>query len=144
LCFLLQSLIPPCWAVLLAQVTWGAFWTFTSGALAAWLSDEAGENRANAGFLAGSQFDQAGAMFGTLYTTWVNQHLDSRVRATVLSMSSRMDAVGQMTGGPLLGIIGSVISIQAVLISSSLSLSPVIGLRDRGSEQETQIREQRD
>ena len=39
-----------------------------------------------------------------LYTTWVNQRLEPPVRATVLSMSSQVDAVGQIGTGPALGM----------------------------------------
>jgi DHA3 family tetracycline resistance protein-like MFS transporter len=322
--FLLQALIPHFWAVLLAQLLWGAGWTFTSGALAAWLSDETGEENANQSFLKGAQFDQAGAvlgalgamalgslqvnlpmiiasigflifgflcsflmpeenfhpvrpearqswkamwstfqgglsavrarpvlktilwvgvlfgfyseafdrlwvahlmtdigfptwidlspvawigiinlsgmlltaaalailrkrvdtsrgasiaqamqfltgllvvclggfalsgsawlaipllwlirmtreMNGTLYITWVNQRLEAKVRATVLSMSSQVDAVGQITGGPLLGALGSAISIQAALLASSLTLSPVLVLLNKGKRLEREI-----
>ena len=45
-----------------------------------------------------------------LYTTWVNQRLDSQVRATVISMSSQVDALGQIIGGPIVGAIGTAIS----------------------------------
>ncbi len=65
---------------------------------------------------------------GTLYFVWVNQRLDSSVRATVLSMSSQVDALGQMTGGPILGAIGSAFSIRAALAASSIILSPVVPL----------------
>lgn len=63
-----------------------------------------------------------------LYTGWVNQRLDSRVRATVLSMSSQVDAIGQIAGGPLVGVIGNVFSVRAALLASSFILSPVIAL----------------
>jgi len=75
-------------------------------------------------------------MNGTLYTAWVNQRLEAKVRATVLSMSSQVDAVGQIAGGPLLGAIGSAISIQAALLASSLTLAPVLGLIGFGGKQE--------
>jgi DHA3 family tetracycline resistance protein-like MFS transporter len=63
-----------------------------------------------------------------LYTAWVNQRLDSRVRATVISMSGQVDAIGQIAGGPPVGLIGSLISVQAALLTSSLILTPVLGL----------------
>jgi DHA3 family tetracycline resistance protein-like MFS transporter len=66
-----------------------------------------------------------------LYTAWVNQRLDSRVRATVLSMSSQVDAIGQVAGGPVVGVIGSRLSVQAALITSALTLSPVLLLYPR-------------
>jgi DHA3 family tetracycline resistance protein-like MFS transporter len=66
-----------------------------------------------------------------LYTAWVNQRLDSRVRATVLSMSGQVDAIGQVAGGPVVGVIGSQLSVQAALIASALTLSPVLLLYPR-------------
>jgi DHA3 family tetracycline resistance protein-like MFS transporter len=317
--FLLQALVPDFRAILLAQLLWGAGWTFTSGALAAWLSDEIGEEKANRSFLKGAQFEQIGAVLGalsamllgslrvtlpmvisgalfivfgvvlmlampesqfqpvkpgarhtwkamlstfrgglaavshrpvlktilwigvlfgfyseafdrlwvahlmndiglpadlspvawigainisgmlltaaalgilrrqvdtsrgksiagamlqltsilvgclvffafapglgwsilalwliritrelnnTLYITWVNQRLEAKVRATVLSMSSQVDAIGQIAGGPLLGVVGSTLSIRAALLASGFSLSPVLVLMGRGLKQE--------
>ena len=63
-----------------------------------------------------------------LYTTWVNQRLDPQVRATVLSMSSQVDAIGQITSGPVLGVIGSKISVRAAITASGLLLAPILGL----------------
>jgi DHA3 family tetracycline resistance protein-like MFS transporter len=37
---------------------------------------------------------------GPLRTTWINQKLDSSVRATIHSMFGQVDAVGQITSGP--------------------------------------------
>lgn len=63
-----------------------------------------------------------------LYTAWVNQYVESRVRATVLSMSSQVDAIGQMIAGPVMGLVGSLVSVQAAIISSGVLLAPVLGL----------------
>jgi DHA3 family tetracycline resistance protein-like MFS transporter len=62
---------------------------------------------------------------------WVNQHIDSRVRATVLSMTGQADALGQIVGGPIVGAIGTVFSLRAALAVSSLVLSPVVALYTR-------------
>ena len=70
-------------------------------------------------------------VIGPLYTAWVNQRLDSRVRATVLSMSSQVDAIGQVAGGPAVGLIGNWFSVQAALVTSALMLSPVLPLYRR-------------
>ncbi len=61
-----------------------------------------------------------------LYTAWVNRRLDSRVRATVISMSSQVDALGQIAGGPALGVIARQFTIQAGLLGSTILLSPVL------------------
>jgi len=63
-----------------------------------------------------------------LYTAWVNQRLDPQVRATVISMSSQVDAFGQIIGGPLVGVIGTAISLRAALLSSTAILTPVLAL----------------
>jgi DHA3 family tetracycline resistance protein-like MFS transporter len=61
-----------------------------------------------------------------IYEAWVNQGLDSQVRATVLSMSSQVDAIGQIAGGPVVGWIGNLFSVRAALLASSLVFSPAL------------------
>ncbi len=61
-----------------------------------------------------------------VYTTWVNHHLPANVRATVLSFSSQMDAVGQTLGGPIVGVVAKQVSITAGLLTSSAMLAPVL------------------
>jgi DHA3 family tetracycline resistance protein-like MFS transporter len=66
---------------------------------------------------------------GPLYDTWLNQRIDdSSVRATVFSVSGQADAIGQVAGGPMVGMIGKVVSIRAALLSSALLLSPALPL----------------
>jgi DHA3 family tetracycline resistance protein-like MFS transporter len=72
-----------------------------------------------------------------LYTAWVNQSLDSQVRATVLSMSSQMDAIGQIAGGPVIGLIGNYFSVQTAIVVSSLTLTPILPLFRRTIWRET-------
>jgi DHA3 family tetracycline resistance protein-like MFS transporter len=69
-------------------------------------------------------------LLGPLQTTWINQHVDSSVRATIISMSGQVDAIGQLAGGPPVGWIGNT-SIRAALVASSLILSPVLLLYAR-------------
>ncbi len=66
--------------------------------------------------------------FSPLHTAWVNQRLDSQVRATVISMSSQADALGQMIGGPPVGLIGNLVSLRAALAASAIILSPALAL----------------
>ncbi len=63
-----------------------------------------------------------------LYNTWINQRLDSSVRATVISMSGQVNAVGQIVGGPGVGWIGNAVSIPAALLTSAGILAPVLAL----------------
>ena len=63
-----------------------------------------------------------------LYTAWVNHRLDPSTRATVISMSSQVDALGQIAGGPLVGLIARQVSLQAGLLASAVLLSPILVL----------------
>jgi DHA3 family tetracycline resistance protein-like MFS transporter len=75
-------------------------------------------------------FAIARSLIGPLFATWSNQHIDSQVRATVLSMQSQTDAIGQIVGGPPIGAIG-LLSLRAAFIASGLILSPALLLLHR-------------
>ena len=64
--FLVEGTFPVFGMILLTQILWGVGYTFTSGAIQAWLSDEIGEEGANRAFLRGNQYDLAGALLGML------------------------------------------------------------------------------
>ncbi len=226
--------------ILAAQAIWGIGYTFTSGAEAAWLADEVGEERAAGLYLRGAQFSHMGSFLGiglavaltsiklnlpllaggigfvslaialiatmpetgfsptprgnhttwaTLGTTfsegvqtvrrrpgigiifiiagifgaassdfalaagaywgvvllrrlnaplsvaWLNQGLDPRSRATMLSMQSQSDAFGQVVGGPVLGAIASLTSVRLALVIAGLVLSPALWLYRRAGRQ---------
>lgn len=61
-----------------------------------------------------------------VYGAWLNQNLDSRVRATVLSMSSQADALGQFSVGPVLGALGTAFGLRTALTAAGLVLSPAL------------------
>jgi DHA3 family tetracycline resistance protein-like MFS transporter len=82
--------------------------------------------------------DVAREVIGPIYTAWVNQRLDSKVRATVISMSGQVDAIGQIAGGPVIGLIGNWLSVRAALVASGLILSPVLVLYRRAMRQEVE------
>jgi DHA3 family tetracycline resistance protein-like MFS transporter len=63
---------------------------------------------------------------GPVFTTWINPHIDSNVRATVFSMAGQVDAIGQIAGGPGVGYIGNEWSIRAALVAGGILLSPVL------------------
>ncbi len=65
---------------------------------------------------------------GPLSLSWVNRGIDSSVRATVLSMRSQMDSLGQLLGGPVIGLVASAISIRAGIGTAALALTPVLVL----------------
>jgi len=61
-----------------------------------------------------------------LQTAWVNQKLDSKVRATVHSMFGQVDAIGQVLGGPIVAVIAAASSAVASLAASGLLLTPAL------------------
>ncbi|WNS46609.1 MFS transporter [Paenibacillus sp. MMS20-IR301] len=63
-----------------------------------------------------------------VYTTWLNAKLPGKNRATLLSMISQSDALGQSAGGPVVGYIGSRVSVRASLLTAGVLLLPVIAL----------------
>lgn len=63
--------------------------------------------------------------------TWVNLNTESNVRATVMSMEEQVFSLGEMVGGPLIGAIGSTISLPAALVTTGLVRVPVAVLFGR-------------
>ncbi len=76
-----------------------------------------------------------------LYTSWVNQNLESETRATVLSISGQVDAIGQIAGGPGVGLIAKLVSIVAAISTSGLLLSPALFLIKRANSQSKEKKE---
>jgi DHA3 family tetracycline resistance protein-like MFS transporter len=66
-----------------------------------------------------------------LQLAWLNQSLDSGVRATVISLSSQVDALGQITGGPALGALGTATSPRVAIVAAGFVLAPVLALFGR-------------
>lgn len=62
---------------------------------------------------------------GPLHSAWINQIIPSPVRATVLSIGGQLDSLGQIAGGPLIGLVAARVSIPAALLISALLLLPV-------------------
>lgn len=66
-----------------------------------------------------------------LFTTWLNLNIDSKVRATVVSMSSQVNAFGQIGCGPAVGWVGTRFSLRHALVVSAAILSPSVWLFGR-------------
>lgn len=63
-----------------------------------------------------------------LTLAWLNQSLSSRVRATVMSMRGQADALGQIAGGPILGLIATAISLRFSFLVVAAILTPTLYL----------------
>lgn len=80
-------------------------------------------------FLAVAAFLLYGVFRGAghpIFMTWLAQNTDAKVRATVISTSGQMNALGQIVGGPPVGYIGTAFSLRAAMVSVSVILSPVL------------------
>ncbi len=71
-----------------------------------------------------------------LLASWTNRYIESGVRATVLSSFSQGNAIGQIAGGPVVGVIGDRLGLRAALSASALLLAPVVWLIARASRHE--------
>lgn len=60
--FILEGLLPIFFSIAIAQVLWGIGYTFTSGAIQAWITDEVGEEKAGTAFVKGAQWGQVGEL----------------------------------------------------------------------------------
>lgn len=71
------------------------------------------------------------SLVGPLHLSLLNRGLDSSVRATVISMDGQTDAIGQITGGPVMGAVGNAFGIRAAITGGALMLFPaaLIGAR---------------
>jgi len=72
-------------------------------------------------------YDVIRTLSGPIYDTWLNLNIESKSRATVLSMMSQSDALGQTAGGPFVGWIGSRWSVRASLVAAAVLLTPILG-----------------
>ena len=64
-----------------------------------------------------------------VYSSWLNSNIDdSRVRATVISMTNLSESVGEWGGGPGLGVLGNVYGIRTALAAGALALTPALAL----------------
>lgn len=63
-----------------------------------------------------------------VFTVWMNQKLRSATRATVFSIASQVNAIAQIIGGPIIGIIADSISVRAAIVTSGIVLIPSLFL----------------
>lgn len=63
-----------------------------------------------------------------IFSAWLNGHIDNNSRATVLSINGQMNSLGQILGGPIIGIIATNISVSIGIVCTSLLVAPVLVL----------------
>ncbi len=68
------------------------------------------------------------ALVRPLFNAWLTEVIPSNVRATVLSMHGQSNAVGQIVGGPGVGLLGRAFSTRVALLATGLMLVPNLWL----------------
>lgn len=63
-----------------------------------------------------------------IFSAWLNGHIDDNSRATVISINGQMNSLGQILGGPIIGIIATNISVSIGIVCTSLLVAPVLVL----------------
>jgi DHA3 family tetracycline resistance protein-like MFS transporter len=76
------------------------------------------------GIAAALVYERTRSLQGPLFAAWVLPLTPPAVRATVLSGFGQCDAIGQVTIGPMLGVIATVASLPAALVVSAVVLAP--------------------
>ncbi len=79
-------------------------------------------------------------VFSPVQRTWLNRSLDPANRATLFSVDGQADALGQIVGGPIIGVVASGISIRAALVSSAALLTLALPLFARALGQTPSLR----
>ena len=78
--------------------------------------------------------------FSPVQRAWLNRSLDSANRATLFSVDGQADALGQIVGGPIIGIVASGISIRAALVASAALLTLALPMFARALAQAPGLR----
>ncbi|MBP1994436.1 MFS family permease [Paenibacillus eucommiae] len=76
-------------------------------------------------------FEVVRTVNGPMYDTWLNLNIESKSRATVISMMSQSDALGQTAGGPFVGWIGKRYSVRMSLVAAAVLLAPILAVYSR-------------
>jgi len=91
LAWLLVGVVSAAWAVIALWVLWGFFYTFTSGAYEAWITDEVGAANVGPVFLRGARLSFAGGLLGLIVLVAVGT---VSLRAAVISGGAITIAAG--------------------------------------------------
>lgn len=72
-----------------------------------------------------------------ILSAWMNEHIREDMRATVFSTSGQLDALGQIIGGPLVGLVAQYASVSWGLAVTALLLLPAWFLIPLAAKAET-------
>ena len=75
-------------------------------------------------------------LYSPLYDAWINRGLHPASRATVNSIASQADALGQVTFGPIFGVLGNTLGVRTALALAALVRVPALTLLGRTQREE--------
>jgi DHA3 family tetracycline resistance protein-like MFS transporter len=61
--------------------------------------------------------------YDPFYIAWINQNVESGVRATVISMNSQAESLGRIAGAPLIGAVAATAGVRAGLTLAGLAMT---------------------
>ena len=70
-------------------------------------------------------------LYTPLYDAWINRGLNPASRATVNSIAAQADALGQVSFGPVFGLLGNVLGVRSALALAALVRLPALPLLGR-------------
>ena len=87
----------------------------------------------NLGFaLAGRWLYEAAISVGwPIRQAWLNRNVESRARATTVSLMGQADAVGQVAGGPSFGALANAAGVPVALLAAGVAQLPTVWLYSR-------------
>lgn len=77
-----------------------------------------------------------GRLHAPLYRAWLNRELEPATRATAFSAAGVADALGQVAGGPLLGLVAVALGMPAAFVAAAMLLGPAAWLLGRAWRRE--------
>ena len=61
--------------------------------------------------------------YDPFYLAWLNQNVESNVRATMISMNSQAESIGRVAGAPLIGFVAAATTVRAALTLAGLAMT---------------------
>jgi DHA3 family tetracycline resistance protein-like MFS transporter len=73
--------------------------------------------------------------YDPFYLAWLNQNVESNVRATMISMNSQAESIGRVAGAPLIGFVAAATTVRAALTLTGLIMAVPLVLYFRAFRQ---------
>jgi MFS transporter, DHA3 family, tetracycline resistance protein len=75
---------------------------------------------------------------GPLMEAWINQHITSNVRATILSVNGQFNSFGEIIGGPVIGVIATLTTVRIAISFTVVLIGMLLTVVNRVPHSATQ------